>query len=350
MAKLNIVILDNDRIFMEKTSNYLINKTQKFTVSVFSDLERFKEFISNKKQDIILFSEDYLEEIEKYKTDAIKIIMAETLISESQEYASVKKYQKIDIFVRDILFIYAEKTGDSSYIQSDDVENKLISVYSPVGGSGKTTLAILLAKALALSGENVLYLNFERVSSMAGIFNNNSINNMTEIFLTAKMNKKNIAAKILANMLQNQISKIYYINPAESSSEYAQVTDEEIMEIINAAESLDEISYVIIDFVGEFNKRVFDVLQKSRKIVFPYLGHDLSRQKVAVFIEEMKKLKYEGSILEKTIFVENCVTDEEETDDASIKIRYNPEYKNIKAMLKNSAAGLEDLEPIIRKI
>ena len=281
--------------------------------------------------------------------NAVKIFMYESSEHESEGFFSIKKYQKIDKFVKEILFIYSENTGDSSYILSKNEEKKIIAIYSPVGGSGKTTLSVLLAKNLALGGANVLYLNFERISSMAGIFNNDSINNMTEIFLTARMNKNGIAAKILSNTVQNQASKIYYINPAESSSEYAQMTDDEIMSILDAAECLDEFDYVIIDFLGEFNKRVFDILKRCRKIIFPYLNHELSIKKTEIFMQEMKKLKYESSILANTIFVENMSDDVGLNNDV-IKIPYREAYKNIKAALKNYGVGFEDLEPIIRQL
>ncbi len=347
MAKLNIVILDSDKGFLEKISNYLINKTDNFTVLSFSDFQKFTEFTENTKQDIILFSDEYTKYIKFYEDNVVKILMTETFEAESDEYSTIKKYQKLDKFVNDILFIYSEKTGDSSYILSNDGEKKIISIYSPVGGSGKTTLSILLAKNLSLSGAKVLYLNFERVSSMAGIFNNDGINNLTDVFFAARTNKKSIPTKILSNVVQNQASKIYYINPAESCTEYAQMSDDEIMDIINAAEGLTEFDYVVLDFVGEFNKRVFDILKKSKKVLFPYLNNELSKQKVNLFVSEMKKLKYEKSILSKTIFIENMAY-EKNFDNDVLKIPFNESYKNIKIVLKNQNIGFDDLEPIIR--
>ena len=349
MAKLNIIILDSDKIFLEKISSYLINKTNNFTVSFFTDFEKFKEFIRNTKQDIILFSDEYISQIKFFESSAVKILITETSETATDEYASIKKYQKLDKFVNDILFTYSEKTGDSSFILSDNKEKKIIAVYSPVGGSGKTTLSILLAKNLSLSRAKVLYLNFERVSSMAGIFNNDGINNMTDIFFAAKTNKKNIPAKILSNAVQNQASKIYYINPAESCTEYAQMTDEEIMDIIHAAEGLKEFDYIIIDFVGEFNKRVFEILKRCRKIIFPYLDNELSKQKVTLFKNEMIKLKYEESILINTIFVEN-MSEKDFSDDEILKIPNNENYKNIQTALRNHNIGFNDLEPIIRQL
>lgn len=349
MAKLNIVILDGDKVFLDKISNYLINKTDKFTVTSFSDWDRFAEGGDHSGQDIMLFSEDYAEKAKDFETGMVKILMSENFETDAKEYASVKKYQKLDAMVKDILFIYSDKTGDSSYIVSGRKDKKIISVYSPIGGSGKTTLAVLLAKTLSISGVKVLYLNFERVSSMAGIFNNNSLNCMTDVFLAAKSHKGSIPAKILSNVIQNQASKIYYINPAESCTEYAQMTDEEVMDILDAAEGISDFDYVIVDFLGEFNTRVLDILRRSRKVLFPYLNNDLARQKLSVFIEEMKRLKQEETILDHTIFVENKAEDNI-SEEEIIKIPYSESYASISSVLKNHNVGFEDLEPIIRQL
>jgi MinD-like ATPase involved in chromosome partitioning or flagellar assembly len=183
---------------------------------------------------------------------------------------------------------------------------------------------------------------------MSGIFNNNGNNGMTDIFFAAKTNKERIPSQILANIIQNQASKIYYINPAESCTEYAQMKDDEVEEILDVAEGLEKFDYIVIDFLGEFNKRVLDILKRSRKVVFPYLSHNLAIQKMNVFIDELKRLKQEETLM-KTVFVENMAQQSDSRYD-EIKIAYNENYINISNILKNYGMGFNDVEPIIRQI
>lgn len=352
MNRINMVILDNDKMFLNQLSRYILDKTDKFTISSFSDIEKFKDYSGYSKIDLLLFSENFLLDIDMgMKTT--KILMAEGFSKESEDYYIINKYQKAENFLKNVLMIYAEDTGNNSAILSSGKASNLIGFYSPVGGSGKTTLAVALAKTLADSGAKVLYLNLERISSLAGIFNDQSDKSFSDILLAAKGNE-NIQLKILANTLQNNTSKIYYINPPESASEYSEMTDEEMMKIINELKNMSEFDYVIIDFLGEFNKRVTDILNICKKIIFTTVPGELARQKVQLFIKEMKILGFEKSILKKTTFVTNRVHNGEEAgfieyEARNMTIDEDEKYADIRKILKSDEYN-EDIGRLIALI
>lgn len=339
MNRINMVILDSDTMFLNQLSRYLLDKTDKFTISSFSDAEKFKEYSGYSKIDLLLFTEDYIDCIDM-KSKVTRILMTESYKKESEDYYIINKYQKAENFLKDVLMIYAEDTGNNSAILSSGKDSYLIGFYSPVGGSGKTTLAVALAKTLADSGAKVLYLNLERISSLAGIFNDQSNKSFSDILLAAKGNE-NIQLKILSNTIQNNTSKIYYINPPESAVEYSEVTDDEMMKIITELKDMSEFDYVIIDFLGEFNKRVMDILNICKKIIFTTIPGELAKQKVQLFIKEMKLLGNEKSILKKTAFVTNRVQNGEdgsfiEYDVMNMTIDENEKYADIRKILKSS--------------
>ena len=346
MAKLNIVIIDNDKVFLEKISGYLVNKTDKFVVSYFTQWNRVESLVNITKQHILLYSEDFKTQVEDFSTDTVKILMCE---DEQVNDRSVKKYQKLDVFVKNILEIYFNVTGDSSYILSEKTKRKIVSVYSPIGGSGKTTLSIILAKALAKSGYKTLYINFERVCSVYNVFNNGENDGMSEVFFWTKKGKKNVPGKIISNSIQEQHTGIYYINPAESCTEYAQLTDEEFELIVDSVERLDEFDFVVVDFLGEFNKRVLNVLKRSLRVVFPYLNESLALVKLNLFVEEMSRLQLEDEILSHTVFVENKYSAGHSVAvDGCVTVEYDERLSDIDYILNNGRVGIDIVEPIIR--
>lgn len=350
MIRLNMVILDKDTMFLNQLSRYLLDKTDKFTISSFSDIEKFREYCNGSGIDLILFSEDYLDDIDM-NLSATKILMAEGFKNAGEGYFVINKYQKAENFLKNILMIYAENTGNNNAMLSSDKNSFFIAFYSPVGGSGKTTLAIALAKALAEGGAKVLYLNMERISSAAGIFNDNSDKSFSEILLAAKSNNENIQLKILKNILQDNESGICYINPPESAVEYSEMTDEEIMKILNELKGMSEFDYVIIDFLGEFNKRVFNILDICKKIVFTTVPGELANQKVKLFIKEMKMLGYSKNFLKKTVLVFNRVRSGESNDFAendirNMSIEENEMYSDINGILKSNEYN-EDIGRLI---
>lgn len=353
MVRINMAILDTDVMFLNQLSRYLLDKTDKFIISSFSDAEKYNEYAEYSKIDLLIFSEDFLDKL-NFETRATKILMAEGYKKECEAYYIINKYQKAESFLKNVLMIYAEDTGNNSAVLSSGRDSYLIGFYSPVGGSGKTTLAVALSKALADNGAKVLYLNLERISSLAGIFNAQSDKSFSEILLAAKNKDENLQIKILANTLQNNTSKIYYINPPESAVEYSEMTDEEMMYILNELKNMSEFDYVIIDFLGEFNKRVFSILDICKKIVFTSLPGELARQKVQLFIKEMKILGYEKNILKKTAFIINrTLYDDDgsfiEYDVKSMTIAENERYKDIRKILKSNEYN-EDIGRLIALI
>lgn len=353
MVRINVVILDKDVMFLNQLSRYLLDKTYKCTISSFSDIERYNEFSEYSKIDILIFSEDFLNELD-LEINATKILMAEGYKKECEDYYIINKYQKAENFLKNVLLIYAENTGNNSAILSSGKDSYLIGFYSPVGGSGKTTLAIALSKALADNGAKVLYLNLERISSLAGIFNDQSDKSFSEIMLEAKNSNANLQLKILANTLQNNTSKIYYINPPESAVEYSEMTDDEMMKILNELKNMNEFDYIIIDFLGEFNKRVFNILELCKKIIFPTVPGELAKQKVQLFIREMKLLGYEKSILKKTALIINKARSEEDTsfieyDIKNMTIAENSKYSDIRKILKSNEYN-DDISKLIALI
>ena len=71
------------------------------------------------------------------------------LVFESQK--KIVKYQRISKIYQAILENYAEVSGDSGNYYSRIGVARLLAFYSPVGGSGKTTLSIATALSLVKS-------------------------------------------------------------------------------------------------------------------------------------------------------------------------------------------------------
>ena len=63
---------------------------------------------------------------------------------------------------------------------------RVIAVYSPIGGSGKSTIAAGLSVQCARRGMKVLYLNFERASCTSAFFNPGQGVNLSRVMLSIK--------------------------------------------------------------------------------------------------------------------------------------------------------------------
>ena len=75
----------------------------------------------------------------------------------------VKKYQRISKIYKNLLDYYSEVCGKDMTPGEENV--KIVSFYSPVGGAGKTTVALVSAEKYAQHGKRTFYISFEDIAS-----------------------------------------------------------------------------------------------------------------------------------------------------------------------------------------
>lgn len=196
MAKINIVIADSDELYLNHLTNYLIEHMNTFEVYSFTTKESLIKYVGDKsnKIDIIAFTEDLMDGTISVASAPVKILLSDGSFTEL-EFESVNKFQKAEKFINDILMIYAEKTGRVEAVSTGDKETKIVGFFSPVGGCGKTTLALATAYALASQGKRVFYLNAEKLNSTHNVLNEGNNGSLSDLYLTVKTKGANIGLR-----------------------------------------------------------------------------------------------------------------------------------------------------------
>lgn len=307
MAKINIVLADSDELYLNHLSNYLMEHVNTLEVFAFSTKDSLIKFIGDKtnKIDVIAFTEDLMDGTIKVADIPAKILLSDGTFSELEEFESVNKYQKAENFVKDILLIYAEKTGRVEAVSTGDKDTKIIAFYSPVGGSGKTTLALSCAQILAGHGKRVFYLNGEKINSTVDVLNKADNGSLSDLYLTVKTKGANISLRIMANKYTDTDSGISYINPAESSLEINEMLPEEFRKLLTEFENLGEFDYVIVDFDSEFSKEKIKILDKCDVIIAPITPENTPLAKTKLFIKELGMYDEFKELKQKIVFVLN---------------------------------------------
>lgn len=306
MAKINIVIADSDELYLNHLTNYLIEHLNKFEVCSFTTKESLIKYVGDKsnKIDIIAFTEDLMDGTITLASAPAKILLSDGSFSDL-EFESVNKYQKAEKFIADILMIYAEKTGRVEAVSTGDKDTKIIGFFSPVGGSGKTSLSLATAYALASQGKRVFYLNAEKLNSTYSVLNEATEGNLSDLYLTLKTKGANVGLRIIANKFTDPNTSISYINPAESSLEINELNAKEFTNLIKEFEQLGEFDVVIIDFDSEFNKDKIAILNCVDRIFVPFTSKNLSLAKIGLYIKELGMYDELKDIYDKSIFVLN---------------------------------------------
>lgn len=361
MARINIVIADSDELYLNHLTNYLIEHMNTFEICSFTTKESLIKYVGDKSNriDIIAFTEDLMDGTISVASAPVKILLSDGSFTEL-EFESVNKFQKAEKFINDILMIYAEKTGRVEAVSAGDKETKIVGFFSPVGGCGKTTLALATAYALASQGKRVFYLNAERLNSTYNVLNEASNGSLSDLYLTVKTKGANIELRIIANKFTDANSNISYINPAESSLEINELTLDEFKKLIYEFEKLGEFDVVIIDFDTEFNKDKIEILNCMDRIIVPFTSENLSLAKIGLFVKELGMYDELKDISEKSVFVLNKSNTQSITAlqasgaltncEVRANIAITPVFADLKYLLHSGSMVLQVMKKVIETI
>lgn len=310
MAKINIAIADSDEMYLNHISNYLIENVHTFEVFSFTTKGNLVKFVMDKsnKIDIVALSEDLIDNIASEINAPVKILLSDGTYTDMEGFEVVNKYQKAEKFINDILLIYAEKTGRVEAVATGDKETKILGFYSPVGGSGKTTLALAASVSIARQGKRVFYLNAEKINSTVSLLNEGENSSMSDVYLALKTKGSNVGLRIMANKCTDSETNISYIKPSESSLEINEITSAEFVRLLSEFEGLGEFDYVTVDFDSEFTKEKAKILEKCDKIIVPFLAETASLSKARLFIRELGMYDELKEIQDKMIYLINKFT------------------------------------------
>lgn len=288
MTKVNIVLTDTDQLYLNRLSNYLKERADSFTVSTFNSQEILERYLTNNvdKVEILIIPSAFISENIKNMNIPAKIILADKIDTNVEGFKAVNKYQKAEKIINDILLIYGEKTGRAHAVAKGNKNTKIIGLYSPVGGCGKTTIALALSTMCATSGQKVLYLNFEKLNSSEAFFADAPNGNMSDLFLALKTNDSNVGLKIKATKYTDSATKVNYINSPDSAVEYDELTMDEVSSLFKSLDALGEFDIVFVDMQSAFDKYNINILNHCDKILMPFEQNQLSITKVTKFLNE----------------------------------------------------------------
>jgi len=303
MAKIEIVLADRDKIYLEHMARYFMEKAKQCEIATFSSKQSLLQFLSSHGPIDILLIEPGLicEELETFPI-AAKIILT-VAEEEYADYECVKKYQKTEDLLQEILLKYAKITGKLDAIKGKK-RTKTVAFYSPIGGSGKTTLALYTAAACVAAGYQTFYLNLERVDSTTSILGKTN-GTMSDVFLSLKTKGSDTGIRILESRGEEPYTKFHYICAPDSISEYSEVTKEEFEYLIKALVELNEYDVLILDFSSEFHQEKVDLLENCDVIFAPIQVDEFSIQRMKMLYHENTLHKKYNSLLSKIQLIDN---------------------------------------------
>ncbi len=274
MGRIDLIIVDKNLEYIELLTRY-IRETEyekKFLIKTFSNVEYLEKYLeSHSSIEILLIDAEDLSEILSHKSIKLIILLSDTsVIDEKCQYDCIYKFQPLNKIVSRILGLYLEKcSGWINLIEGN--KTKVISVYSASGGSGKTTLAINLAKQLAIRYKKVFYLNLESINATEIFFSKSESYDFSKILFYLKNNPSIVVSRIETYKKYSPDINVDYIETFINSNELFEMSKNDIKILLEAIKSLEIYDYIILDLETSLQEYVISSLLESKLIFWPIL-------------------------------------------------------------------------------
>ena len=144
-------------------------------------------------------------------------------------------------------------------------QGEWISVYSPIGGIGKSTLAMALANILA-ANHKVLFLSLEGPSAWNVFFQYPLQYNLSDFFYCFLMGNPKEWTKMTEEMLYQQKNGLYFIPPCSYPDDMLELRDEEVISWM--AMLREKFDYVITDMGCQMIRPHRVILKNSNRQCF----------------------------------------------------------------------------------
>lgn len=294
MSGLNLVIADKDQSYLDSVVDFLGSKYQnRFFVQAFSNETAYKEYINKaEKIDILLISPDFYHENLPWANITAAVVWSSGILPrEIKGCEVISKYQTGDRLVGCILNIFSEKSKNEVYIKDGGKDTRIITFFSPCGGSGKTTLAVSASARYAAKGMKAFYLNMERFPVTAAYFADDGVQNLSNMLFYLKENNKNLALKIEGCRSVDPATGVHFFNRPGNIFDTDDLTQEELDRLFNQFKSMGCYDRLVIDIPSDLNGTNISILDKSDVIFLVLPCNHLSRLKADVMLEGFEILE-----------------------------------------------------------
>lgn len=226
-----------------------------------SSVERTADALERNHYHVGLFSPSFAYEIGPNETELSLILWDEgsSVDFARDRWETIRKYQRISSLMEDVLERYARIAKGSGGIYENTANITL--VWSPAGGTGKTTVALAYAAQCVAREKKTLYLNLEFFSSTAIYFPNDG-KSISEALEKISGNRELLLQSIRR---QDRGSGIYYFCPPNNYDDINALTEEDMEDLIKAAaQGMDEI---VVDLSGICDERYTELMRLAHRVL-----------------------------------------------------------------------------------
>lgn len=283
MNKPLIVLADTDATYLipleEKLTEELFGQAD---LEVITDQSYFKEYFSTPRTiDTLIISEPlFSAELLRHNVSNT-FVLSEDSASDagSDNVTRIFKYSSTKEIYNQIVF----KNKDIKRSQVVQKQTQVIVVSSPVGGSGKTTVAMALSMSLARNHKRVLFISLDTMQSFSYYLGNKSPV-PSGIAKAASAPEPKLFNSILPYI---RSEAFYYLPPFAHNIITVGLDYSFYTKMVKAAKESKEYDYIVVDTSLEFDDTRANLIQNADKVIMIVLQDRISTSKTEFMVQNI---------------------------------------------------------------
>jgi len=271
MGKLSLVLADVDTEYLSKLEKYLIvNYPQRFEIISFASREKLDLFLAGTdKVDLLLISSDM------FIIGPMTAGTAKTIILDGggaspvpAGYDTIEKYQHAGRLVAELLRLYTAR-GIKDHTMPGKYRTSIISVCSPAGGAGKSSIAAGCSILYESRGSRAFYLNLEAIPSTEMFFHSEagSGQSFSNAIYHLKGKNSNTGLKLEGASSMDARTGVHYFRPPENLLEFNELAGQDITLLLDTFRKSAVYDMVFIDTASGFSPVNTEVIMQSDGIL-----------------------------------------------------------------------------------
>ncbi|MCM1121128.1 MAG: hypothetical protein NC416_00955 [Eubacterium sp.] len=299
-------ICDTEEAYALRLTEYLLDKVRlPYTLHLFTRVEELQKFAEQGEIEILLIAEKALKMLkEEYVREQVArlFVLQEDEKNEEdnavrrEEQGHISKFQSPEKIVELLVESISDLSGWRQETAAEDMEVKLIGIYSPVKRCLQTSFALTMGQILAKK-HKTLYFNFENYSGFGQMLKREFSMDMTDLMYYYRCARDKLFVR-LPSIIQN-INGLDYVPPMQYRVEPQEITGRQWLELCRNIAGIGQYEYIILD-LDDSMEGLFDLLRNCYKIYTITKDDSFAIAKINQY-EQILKFNELEEIADKTV-------------------------------------------------
>lgn len=293
--KIRVIIVTKEREYAKSFLEGAMSKRDVFDVDICASYEKLDHMLQHDQYDVALIDDDAVPYL-----DTSLVRLALLLWDQKQGVPingvflqRVRKYQRISSILSDIQGHYAVVAPE---YYGNDKSARITAVWSPAGGTGKTTVALAYAASQAMNGKRATYLDLEYFSGTQALLERSG-KSISTVFSQIS---SNLAMQMQSIRIEDESTSVYYFSPPANYDDMNELTTDDVLALVKAAaEGGEELVVDLSSICDGKTRAIFELVDRILLVV------DDSAVAGAKLQQFMNQNNVYGTYLDKITLVAN---------------------------------------------